>query len=333
MSIPVIFAADDRFAVGAGVLMLSILENVSQPLSFYLLHDSLTEENRERLHQVASRFDTCELNLIDVSKVLADYPQPDRNHVYSRMVYARLMAPEMIDADRAVYLDSDTLVRHDLAELYAWDLQGAPLAAVSDYGAYRLAGRSPIQESYFRETVGGGPITRYFNSGVMVIDLQRFRNDRIGAQTLQLIQTGRKFRYADQCALNLVVQGDYAALPERWNAMTELLDMPEDPGIDPDLAERVREARRNPALIHYVGPKPWTPLNTRYKDEYQAVLRRSPWHPYRFDWSTLTWVQKKTMLNAMRSDLFSLRVRRDKVHLRLFGRDAIHWRRPHDQAA
>jgi lipopolysaccharide biosynthesis glycosyltransferase len=327
MSITIILASDDNFAVGGGVLMQSILENTKSAVRFVYFHSDLSSENLAQLEQVAATRVDCRLQLIDAQEALASLPSPLRSDVYSRMTYARLLAPELIDDDRAIYLDTDALVKDDIQRLYDWPLDGKPLAAIQDYGAEQLSIGCPVERDYYNEMTGGRGVGHYFNAGVLVMDLAEFRRRRLGEQALEIIRSGRPLRFADQCALNLVSQGEFAQLPARWNTLAVHRYLPFDKLIAPGLRRRVAEAFADPAVIHYIGQKPWTPFPTPLKHEFMSVLRRSPWRDYRYPLSSLTWKQRRALFRAWRNQAIGLRLRSNEINLRLLGRPILHWRR------
>ncbi len=327
MSITIILASDDNFAVGGGVLMQSVLEHTDAAVSFVYFYSDLSPENIARLKQVAATRDDCRLQLIDAQEALAALPSPLRSDVYSRMTYARLLAPELIDDDRAIYLDTDALVKDDIQQLFYWNLEGKPLAAIQDYGAEQLSLGCPTERDYYREMTGGRGVSSYFNAGVLVMDLGEFRRRRLGERALELIRSGRRLRFADQCALNLVVQGDFAELPARWNTLAVHRYLPFDKLIAPSLRRRVAEAFADPAVIHYIGQKPWTLFPVPLKHEFTSVLRRSPWRDYRQPLSSLSWKQRRALFRAWKNQAIGLRLRSNEVNLRLLGRPILHWRR------
>ena len=128
----------------------------------------------------------------------------------------RLLLPSVLkDIDRVVYLDCDLVVLKDITTLYDTDLLDFPLAACLDFW---LTGGPPFAppivgwgveewQKFLREVVRLADRKAYFNAGVMVMDLKRFRDTgliHVAEEFLE--QTNYKTVYVDQDALNHVDQ-------------------------------------------------------------------------------------------------------------------------------
>lgn len=130
--------------------------------------------------------------------------------------YLRIMAPRLLaaDYDRLLYLDADVFYRRgDLSRLLSLDLGDHALAAVRDMNQLRKPARVPNDFKPF-----GLGHARYFNSGMMLIDVPRWNAARIGERALHLAATqADRVLQHDQTALNVTLQGDWAELPLIWN--------------------------------------------------------------------------------------------------------------------
>jgi lipopolysaccharide biosynthesis glycosyltransferase len=160
----------------------------------------------------------------------------------------RLRLPSVLNGiDRVVYLDCDLVVLNDITTLYDTDLLDFPLAACLDFW---LTGAPPFAppgwdvgewHKFLSEVVGLADWKTYFNGGVLVMDLNRFRNTGlVDAAEEFLVQTNYKTPFVDQEALNHVIDGAFVRLDSRWNVLAAL-------------------GHSNPWIIHYAGPnKPWS---------------------------------------------------------------------------
>ncbi|MEM9659197.1 MAG: glycosyltransferase family 8 protein [Planctomycetota bacterium] len=330
MALPVIVATDDRFAMACGVVMESAFQATPTPIEFILFHSGVSPENMSRLRQIVASRPASELRLIDAEETLRSLPMPARSESYSRMIYARLAAPEILsEVDRALYLDTDTLVRADLRVLFQWDLQGRPLAAVRDYAAERHALKCDEERRYYQRVLGDRPPRDYFNSGVLVMDLDQCRRRGLGVKAIRHIHENPQLRFPDQDALNLVAEGNVVYLPERWNTMVFEESITYDPFAPPALQTRIKAAFEDPAIIHYAGYKPWSPFPINLRKQFTDVVRQTPWRRMRISHRDLTWKQRLRLVKAWRGQIVRLRVRRHEIVLQLLGRPPVlHWRRP-----
>jgi lipopolysaccharide biosynthesis glycosyltransferase len=183
--------------------------------------------------------------------------------------YLRLFAPDLFaDLERAIYLDSDVIVRHDLRTMWDVDLAGYAVAAVADPAFLGT------DEADFREAYGGS----YFNSGVMLWDLSRWRADDTAADVFEWIcryqkedNTGVYRHYWDQSPLNRAMKGKWLELSPLWNCtINTTLDRACAYGIT---KEEMRVILEDPSIYHFVGrEKPWLPEFTclnKFSLEYQ----------------------------------------------------------------
>lgn len=175
-----------------------------------------------------------------------------------------------------LYLDADTMVLGDLRPLLRQSLDGRPIGAVRD-PQNPVIGRG-IQLPGWEEL--GVPYGRdYFNSGVMLIDLDRCGELGIFERSRQFLsEHPDKVRFWDQDALNWAVVDNWYRLERRWNTFA-MSPQAEQPGFvhyaeaDSPLAQLL-EDERTAALVHFAGPdKPW-------QEDYPAGILRDSYHRF-----------------------------------------------------
>jgi lipopolysaccharide biosynthesis glycosyltransferase len=211
---------------------------------FHLCHDGLSDEHANVLRTITSEFGAQLVfhplrgneRFSDISRGL---PVARR---FPPVIYARLLLDVLMPADtkRVIYIDCDTMLLGDVAELYAVDLTGKSLAAVKDgWALFNKNGRDAREK---RDVFD--PASDYFNSGMMVIDLQRFAAADIPGRLARLRSDGVLDKlYFDQDMLNLIFAEDWVGLDWRWNV------------IDPRMAHQAL----HPKLLHFTGEqRPWS---------------------------------------------------------------------------
>ena len=236
---------DDNFWAPAYATMRSIclFSKRRTDLVFHLLHRTLTPQHRVDLEAIAIEFGaSLRWYDLDQSTLFKDIAaRMPENRRLSNIVYARLIIDRLIDPaiSRILYLDCDMLVRDDVATLYEWDLQGAPIAAVRDsIGAWITGGRDVANNRDIFDVA-----EPYFNAGLVLIDVAQWRAaDIIGYMERAYAEGIMQRIYYDQDLLNLVFRGRWLQLPWRWNTIDA---RPVHEGLDP-------------AILHYTGKaKPW----------------------------------------------------------------------------
>jgi lipopolysaccharide biosynthesis glycosyltransferase len=178
----------------------------------------------------------------------------------------RFQLPSILkDVDRVIYLDCDLIVLNDIASLYDTDLLGLPLAACLDFW---LTGGPPfappivgwgVEEwrKFLSEVVRLADQMAYFNAGVMVMDLERFRATGLMHDAEAFLErTNYKTVYVDQDALNHVINGAFVRLDLRWNVLGNRRGTN---NADRETSTPAALSHADPWIIHYAGPrKPWS---------------------------------------------------------------------------
>ncbi|MBV9869987.1 MAG: FkbM family methyltransferase, partial [Frankiaceae bacterium] len=182
----------------------------------------------------------------------------------------RLLLPELLpDVPRVLYLDADTLVLDDLSPLWNLDLDRC-LVAASTNPLYRHMERRLV------ERLGLPDRRAYFNSGVLLFDLELMRSEGADQELLAWATANRDLvSWPDQDVLNAVLWRRRLPLHPRWNAVPGLWALPSRDLPWP--MDQVEAARRNPAIAHFVGPyKPWHyRCKHPYRSAYHAHLAQT----------------------------------------------------------
>jgi lipopolysaccharide biosynthesis glycosyltransferase len=179
----------------------------------------------------------------------------------SEAAYYRIASFDLIPEKRVIYLDVDTIVMTNLKELFNFNLQNSPIGAVQDY------------------VLGLFSKKDYFNSGVLLVDLEKWRKEQYSKKVIHYIKANNgKLVYPDQDALNQILKDNWLQLPLKYNRQKIIHELNErDLGIKKSLRE---ELIYRPSIIHYTGIiKPW---HFRYvfpdKVEYAKHIKKTKWY-------------------------------------------------------
>lgn len=193
-------------------------------------------------------------------------------HVSKTSLLKYYIADALPDLDKVLYIDSDVLVLHDLNKLYQTDISDVYLAAVKD-------------PSWFFENVHVLELNLeergfYFNSGVMLLNLAKFRKDGLLKQLEDY--TNSNFRtYMDQDALNVVVGKDVILLPVEDNTMNfffEHIDLAKMNEFYNRQWQSFDDIFTGATILHFASSK--KPLGaTAPKEEFFRMLQRL-WYKY-----------------------------------------------------
>lgn len=269
MTMEIVCATDGHYLRHCVAMLETLWQHNPDPeLRVYLLCDSVepAELGRAASHLRQRLPHLCLLQASSAS--LDGFPVDGHATVAT---YFRLLLPELLPhgVQRVIFIDADTVVTDSLRPLWQTPLQDRALAAVPEH-------RLSCHDHGYR-------FGEYFNAGVMLIDLDRWRRS-------ELLPRGRQFatehpdrlRHWDQDILNHVFAGQWLPLADRWNACPHLFGL--TPGYDLAAYGRTaaeQEAIDRPGIVHFAGPgrvKPWNALCTHpFRDAYRQAKALTPW--------------------------------------------------------
>lgn len=200
---------------------------------------------------------------------------------WTAAIWFRLFLPELLpDHDRVLYLDADTLAVGSPAALFELDMDGFHIGAVTNVPERHLIGRAV--------ELGLPDAASYFNSGVLLMNLELMRSDDITDKLCGYASgRGRSLLWPDQDTLNVNLAATRLPLHPRWNRMHSLDFAWAGELVDP---EELAEARAEPGILHFEGPadnKPWHLLSDpAARALYTRHRRATPWPRYRLEGST-----------------------------------------------
>jgi lipopolysaccharide biosynthesis glycosyltransferase len=190
---------------------------------------------------------------------------------FTSAMWYRIFLPELLpEVDRVLYLDSDTIAVDSLEPLLQVPLSGSWVAAVTNV----------FQENHVWRPfeLGMDDPTVYFNSGVLLMNLEQMRVDnRTAALAACAREWGPRLEWPDQDALNLTLGHRRVALHPRWNCMNSVLTL--KAARTAHGRWRVWQARRRPAIRHFEGPhKPWhDDADPADRELYARHRSQTPW--------------------------------------------------------
>lgn len=272
-----VFAADRGYEVPLAVAMSSLVEQTPNE-TVIVLDGGLLPAAKHSIESFLH--DRAEIRWLQVDDTRLEgtaVAGPNRLPVAANF---RILLPELApELERAVYLDSDTVVAASLGRLLEVDLGEAWLGAVPDAGSPMAAGSAGPDW----QQLGLDPGSLYFNSGMMVIPLATWREVGLPARALAVLHE-KAPRWGDQDALNVASEGHWMALPRRYN-----MQLGDVTGYSLAWAlwrEETAAAVADPALVHFNGHiKPWQagcPHPLRHL--WWEALGRTPWR----DWQMPT---------------------------------------------
>lgn len=194
--------------------------------------------------------------------------------------YYRLLLPSVLpgDVDKVLYLDSDLVVVRDVTPLWDLDVSSTSLIAVPELAPAARLVSSPDGIALYRE-LGLPPDLKFFNSGVMLINLRKWREEHVALRAYIYLEAAADYlRWHDQEALNAVLAGDWRELDPCWNVTMHLFRR------GADTAQR-RDLLREACIVHYNSAiKPWQrDFSLGFRDLFFHYLDKTAWSSWRPD--------------------------------------------------
>jgi len=270
MTLHLACAADESYVGHCAAMLHSVVtRNPESAIQVHFLHDpGFSLDCQEKLRTVVEggggrvRFLAIEDSAVAGLPVMGRIP---------RIMWYRVFLPERLpEIDRVLYLDADTLAMDSLRPLWETDLGDGYVAAVSGVFEPHYADRP--------RALGLPEGQEYFNSGVLLFNLEAMRADRCTTRIVDFAR-GQDLLWPDQDALNVVLGGRRVHLHPRWNCMNSLFLFPQARTVFGH--QMVRDACRDPGILHFEGPdlaKPWHYLSKHpFRRAYRRHRAETPW--------------------------------------------------------
>ena len=227
--------------------LYSLLENTSSIKKIYLLIETENIYDVPYLDYIINKYDV-EFKLIKVNKLIKkkfNKNNPNKDSFFTAFTYGKLILTEIVEENKVLYLDTDTLVVKDISNLWNYDISEYYIAGVKDWG---IEERGNIEEL--------GINGKYVNSGVVIFNLDKMRKDNVESKCFELINN-IELIFPDQDALNYVCTDKELYLPSMYNVCDDVTMEIEDR----DLAK----------IYHFAGIKDDWVVNLRYAEEWYNV--------------------------------------------------------------
>lgn len=248
-------ASDNNYAMPLAVTVRSTLANLKSGCNIvlYILDGGISPSNKAKI--------TKSLNpaQIKIHWVTQDNSRFENLKLPQRVTvatYYRLLITEFLPQEftKAIYLDSDMVVTGDLEELWNIDIENYHALAVQDDVVLNISMSLGLRNY---QEVGIDPNGKYFNAGLLVINLEKWRSEKIGERVFEYMKENNDYARDDQDGLNAVLAGKWKELHPKWNQMPSVHKS--SFRENSPFSEAVyNELLNEPCIIHFtLTPKPW----------------------------------------------------------------------------
>ncbi|MBO5997798.1 MAG: glycosyltransferase family 8 protein [Alphaproteobacteria bacterium] len=241
-SVNIVFAIDNKYVVPCVVAISSIQRNKKETtdLNIYVLGHDLSEENK-------ALFTGMGVHLMEHKTHL---PEFEKTHTWvSSTALTKFYLPDIFpDKNKILYLDADIIVQGDLKELYQTDLSNHYAAVVKG-----------LAETIFAKAHERLGLKGYFNSGIMLLNLEKMRKDKVTEQLVKWKIKNDEKHFMDQDAFNTVFKENVVFLPPKYNFMAPTFIKSTTDEIKQFYGINEEPVMENAVIVHLLDtPKAWT---------------------------------------------------------------------------
>lgn len=278
-TVNIIYASNDGYAGHLAASLYSLLDhNKNIPcMDIYILSVGMSLKFQEDLASVAGKFHR-DLHVAELGDLRErfDYEVDTRGFDISAM--GRLFAPRVLPeyVKKALYLDCDTIVNGSIRPLYETELGDKLVGMVME----------PTVYGEMKESIAMGKDEPYYNSGVLLIDMEAWRKQDVPGRLLDFYRDHQGSLFAcDQDTINGALRHRILTLPVKYNYFTNYRYFRYSTLVSMCAAykevgkESYRQAGKAPVIIHYLGDeRPWIAGNhNHFKRLYEHYLDMTPW--------------------------------------------------------
>lgn len=282
-SMDVVYQFNEKYAPYAGASITSVItNNKDYDIRFHILGEDLTKDSISKLKSLESpKITFVFYNTYDKIEEMKQMGLPNYRNSYAANL--RMFLPELLDQKikRVLYLDADTIVTKDISELFCMNLESCCLAMVLD----SLAGKHGV-------LIGMDEEDLYFNSGVILFDLEKWRNEKLTEKIVNHIKCVRaSYPSPDQDLINIVCKNKILLLPIDYN-FQPIHRIVSTKCYQRTFSqkkyysnEHIENAGREAKILHcfrFLGEFPWHKDNLHpFLKEFDTYLSISPWSHYK----------------------------------------------------
>mgnify|MGYP001074755902 CR=1 FL=1 len=273
----IVCITDDLYAQHTGVMIASLLVHSSKPCRIFVLTNSLTEDNKNKLKSVVEQSQYSTIQFIeeyDARWTFKEFSTGENIKKWNSIMYLKLFMPLLLPStlNRVLFLDGDIIINSDIKDLYGMDLKKCVIAAAEDW-----------KYCYFhKERIGLLSDECYINSGVMVINIEAWRNLEKRYPIMTFMIKYKDIIINDQDVFALYFKNYIQYISQKWNVTTYYFER--KPRINDKFLMSLNEIRETPLIIHFCEPiKPWfKECRHPYRKLYKKYLKQTPWNNYKF---------------------------------------------------
>jgi lipopolysaccharide biosynthesis glycosyltransferase len=269
--VDITYITDSQYVPVTMVSMYSAIANKcpSTTYNFHIITENITSLDESRILKLKKLSpDTININIIPRYEPDLPFENMERFLQYKVGMHKIYLSEILTNLDKVIYMDGDTLVLKDLRDLYDFNVENVYASVVKDGIYYRFP--KEMQE------MGLDKRGFYFNSGVMLHNLKKQREDKVVDKLVEYIKTHKDF-YGDQDVLNVVMDDKLKLMSYRYNCISTFFEADDlaflSKYYNEELPSNTTDIYKKSSIIHYAGDKPW-------QSDYRPLYLKELWFEY-----------------------------------------------------
>lgn len=288
-----VFSCDKNYVSYLAVTLSSIIDNSSLNNNYdiIILYQDIYDYQKRFILSLCKNHPNISIRFFDMSKYINDFNLDKLftvNHITISAYFRLFVGKIFSEYKKILYLDCDLVLTQDIAKLFSINIKDYPIAAVPDTvisNSLNVTGFNQLTWNYFKkymqENLGFVSQKTYFNSGVMIIDIDKFNEIELD-YLVDLAKRNNKF-FHDQNVLNAAFENNYYQLPAIWNFQWNIKFHSTNgcykSMLPNDILALYEDYDITPAIIHYTShEKPWKNPYHTFANIWWEYARKTPFY-------------------------------------------------------
>ena len=280
--VAIAMSSSNEYVPYLSVCLQSLIHNSSSEHNYDIIifERNIGDKDKSKLYKQVSAYMNISLRFINPMNIISKYNLKFHSR-YNLECYFRLTAPIILkNYSKVIYTDVDLVFNADIYDLYSINLEGYSIAACQDLMWHAFI-NNPLADwaKYGTEQLALNDLYKYFNTGVMLINTNKFNINNYSCILLDLLEK-KQYRILEQDALNSFFQSNIKYIATTWNVpivnniYAKIIDF-----MPPKTRQQYSHDRDNAKIVHYAGRgKPWNNPGEDLAYLWWQYARRTPYY-------------------------------------------------------
>lgn len=280
-SIAIVYSSDDKYANCLYISLYSMIKNASSEYNYDILiiDGKISPYHKKQIKSLQKN--NISIRYINIDPYLIDI---DRNIFYlvsthTISSYYRFFIHEILSSyKKIIYIDPDTIILHDISELFKENINSYLIGAAIDIGMIcNINNKNEKTKEIIKNKLMMNNQNEYFQGGLMLMNLDKLREFNFTQKCINCLKRVKTPRFVDQDILNSVCYKKVKWIDSSWNVLWHLpFKVKHYERLLPEaLYLKYLSDRENTKIIHYAGPKPWHIFNQEFSDVFWSYAKET----------------------------------------------------------